>query len=325
MNSNKYSGKHGTAAVDDRLAVARRRLAIYLAFTFVLSWGIWIPAGLALGTFEHGEASSPAMMALIAAGMFLPLVGALVANRVCGQQGSIDLCLRPNIKGNVRLYLAAWFLPALITLLGDALFFALNPQLFDPTFSGYLQTMADMAQSAGASASDELAATADLADKVPLVIASTIVVALTIAPFINAIPSFGEEVGWRGMLFPTLCELMPARAAMLVSGVIWGLWHAPIIAMGHNYGMGYVGFPWAGIMVMTAACTAMGACLAYLRRVSLSVWPCSLAHGAFNAIANTGIAFSLGGQMLAGPTPLGYVAGIPLVALGIVCWLKMPE
>ena len=144
MNSNKYSGKHGTAAVDDRLAVARRRLAIYLAFTFVLSWGIWIPAGLALGTFEHGEASSPAMMALIAAGMFLPLVGALVANRVCGQQGSIDLCLRPNIKGNVRLYLAAWFLPALITLLGDALFFALNPQLFDPTFSGYLQTMVDL-------------------------------------------------------------------------------------------------------------------------------------------------------------------------------------
>lgn len=24
-----------------------------------------------------------------------------------------------------------------------------------------------------------------------------------------------------------------------ITGVIWGLWHAPAIVMGHNYGMGY--------------------------------------------------------------------------------------
>lgn len=42
-----------------------------------------------------------------------------------------------------------------------------------------------------------------------------------------------------------------------ITGVIWGLWHAPAIVMGHNYGMGYAGFPIAGILIMTLACTAM--------------------------------------------------------------------
>jgi membrane protease YdiL (CAAX protease family) len=44
-------------------------------------------------------------------------------------------------------------------------------------------------------------------------------------------PAFGEELGWRGMLFPTLADFTSERSAALVSGVIWGLWHAPAIAI----------------------------------------------------------------------------------------------
>ena len=82
-------------------------------------------------------------------------------------------------------------------------------------------------------------------------------VSLVIAPFINVIPAFGEELGWRGMLYPTLAERMSERMAALATGVIWGLWHAPAIAMGHNYGMGYAGFPVVGIRTMTLLCTAL--------------------------------------------------------------------
>ena len=36
---------------------------------------------------------------------------------------------------------------------------------------------------------------------------------------------------------------------MVVMGIVWGLWHAPIIAMGHNYGTDYLGAPWLGMPV----------------------------------------------------------------------------
>ena len=93
--------------------------------------------------------------------------------------------------------------------------------------------------------------------------------------------------------------------------------------MGHNYGMGYAGFPFAGILTMTLTCTAMACWLSYLRTKSGSVWPCALAHGAFNAVANTGLMFSTCGSTLFGPSPLGLVAGIPLIILGAFCWLRL--
>ena len=295
-----------------------KRLVIYLVVTFGLTWGLLIPAGFALGTFENGESSSIAIIGLIALSMFFPLVGALVANFACKPEERIDLGWRPLVNQNIRNYLIAWFLPAGVALLGFAVFFALNPHLFDPTMRSFIESTA---AAAGQSA-DGL-----LVDQPPMhiMMAAALFSAITYAPFINMIPAFGEELGWRGMLFPTLCERTSPRAAALISGAIWGIWHAPAIAMGHNYGMGYAGFPVAGILTMTVACMAMACWLSYLRMRSGSVWPCALAHGSFNAIANFGVVFCTAGQTLAGPSPLGYIAGIPLLVLGIACWLKLQK
>jgi hypothetical protein len=87
--------------------------------------------------------------------------------------------------------------------------------------------------------------------------------------------------------------------------------------------MGYEGFPVAGILTMTLLCTAMSCWLSLLRARSGSVWPCALAHGAFNAIANVGVVFCSAGQTLFGPSPLGLVAGIPLMAIGVFCWIRL--
>ena len=294
----------------------KKRLAIYLAVTFGLSWGLLIPAGIALGTFENGENSSATMLGLISISMFFPLVGALVANAASSPEDRCELAWRPLVRQNVSRYLAAWLLPTVLTLLGSAVFFALNPQWFDPTMRSYIETVvATTGQSA-----DQL-----MAEQPPFlaVVVSTALSAIAVAPFINMIPAFGEELGWRGMLYPTLAEFMPKRAAALVSGVIWGVWHAPVIAMGHNFGMGYAGFPVVGILTMTLTCTAMACWLSYLRSRSETVWTCALAHGAFNAIANMGLLFCACGQTPFGPTPLGLVAGIPLMALGVACWLRL--
>ena len=293
-----------------------KRLVIFLVVTFGLTWGLQIPAGFALGTFENGEASSMPMIAFIAVSMFFPLVGALVANRACKPEDRIDLGIKPRIGENIRYYLVAWFGPALIALLGIVVFFVAKPQLFDPTMMTYLESTA----AAAGMPLEEI--TAGMPD-VRIVLLAVVLASLTYAPFINMIPAFGEELGWRGMLFPTLCEHMSQRAAVLVSGVIWGLWHAPAIAMGHNYGMSYVGFPIAGILTMVIACTALGSMMCYLRVKTGSVWPCALAHGAVNAIANIGVVFCTAGASILGPSPLGLVAGIPVIVLGIVLWLRM--
>ena len=293
-----------------------KRLTIYLVVTFGLTWGLLIPTGFLFGTFEGGEASSPVMIGLIALSMFFPLVGALIANFACGPNDRIDLGWRPRIKGNARTYLISWFAPAAIAIIGCIAFFVANPHLFDPTMRSYIE----LSSAAAGLAPDELAGQMP---PVPVLLGATLVLSLVIAPFINMIPAFGEELGWRGMLYPTLAELMSRRSAALVTGVIWGLWHAPVIVMGHNYGMGYEGFPLAGILTMTLMCTAMSCWLSLLRTRSDSVWPCALAHGAFNAIANVGVVFCSAGQTLFGPNPLGLVAGIPLMAVGAFCWYRL--
>ena len=94
--------------------------------------------------------------------------------------------------------------------------------------------------------------------------------------------------------------------------------------MGHNYGMGYADFPVAEILTITLACTAMSCWLSLLRVSSGSVWPCALAHGASNTIANVGLVFCSCGKTLLGPSPLDFVTGIPLVALGACSLLRLP-
>jgi hypothetical protein len=46
--------------------------------------------------------------------------------------------------------------------------------------------------------------------------------------------TFGEEYGWRGYLLPRLLPLGEIRATLLL-GMVWGLWHLPLLLAGLNY------------------------------------------------------------------------------------------
>lgn len=283
---------------------------IYLGLTFLLSWGTWIAAGVLTGSFQNGIESSPVMMGLTAAGMFVPMLSALLTNRLVPAEQRVDLCLRPRLRGNGKYYALAWTMPAAVTLVGSTCFFLLCPHCFDPSASSLRQALVQAGQS------DELL--------VP-VIAGQVFFALTLAPLVNALPAVGEEVGWRGLLYPLVAERMSKRKAVLATGAIWGIWHAPITAMGHNYGRAYPGFPVVGFVAMIVFCTSVGCLLAWLRDRTKSVWPCALAHGAINAIHNVGTVFCLQGQTILGPSPAGLVAGIPLFVLAIACWWHLDD
>lgn len=285
-----------------------KRLVIYLSVTFGLSWIVWAVAGVLTGAATQGLYSSAAMGAAVALSMFFPLVGALVTNAAMPPEKRIDLCVRPRLRGNGRLYMLAWSVPALLALAGGVVFFLVFPGLFDHDATQLREALEVAGVPSG---------------QMGLVIAGQLAAALTVAPLVNSIPAFGEEAGWRGMLFPLLCERMSERRAVVAGGVIWGIWHAPIIAMGHNYGTGYPGYPVAGILAMVVACTSIGCLLSWLRLRSGSVWPCAIAHGAINAIANVGVIFCTAGPTLAGPSSLGLVGGIPTMVLAVACWLQL--
>ena len=285
-----------------------KRLTVFLAVSFGLSWVTWIVAGVCTGAVTAGVNSSGVMVSIVAVSMFFPSIGSLAANASVPKERRINLCLHPHLRGNGRLYAAAWFVPCVLTVAGAGLFFLVFPQLLDTNAT----QLRDSLKSAGVPP-----------EQLGIVVAGQLVTAILVGPLVNSIPSLGEEAGWRGMLFPLLCERMSERRAALASGVIWGLWHAPIIAMGHNYGLGYPGFPVTGILVMVVACTSIGCLLSWLRLRSGSVWPCAIAHGAINAIANVGLIFCTAGPTLAGPSSLGLVGGIPTMVLAVACWLQL--
>ncbi|MFF3439714.1 CPBP family intramembrane glutamic endopeptidase [Streptosporangium sp. NPDC002721] len=123
---------------------------------------------------------------------------------------------------------------------------------------------------------------------------------LLVAPLINSVAAFGEEWGWRGWLLPRLMPL-GTRWALLVSGVIWGLWHFPLTLRGYNYPeLG----AWAAPMFVVF-CVTFGALLGWLRLRSGSVWPAVVGHGSLNASA--GLMLLVGD---AADPPVFAVAGI---------------
>jgi len=70
-------------------------------------------------------------------------------------------------------------------------------------------------------------------------------------------------------------------AAALWIGVIWGLWHAPLILNGHNYPQ----HPVAGVFMMVVFCLLLAPMLMYFRQKSGSVIVPAILHGTFNAVA----------------------------------------
>jgi membrane protease YdiL (CAAX protease family) len=161
-----------------------------------------------------------------------------------------------------------------------------------------------------------------------LLMAVQCVQALLLAPAMNFVTCFGEEWGWRGYLLPKMSKLLPTVPTLLITGVIWGLWHAPLTAIGHNYGVGYPGFPFTGIAMMCLLCIVWGIFMAYVTLKTKSCIPAILAHGAINGIAAIGIYFTAtGGDPFIGPAPTGIIGMIPFIiaTIPMVIYLKKAE
>ena len=97
---------------------------------------------------------------------------------------------------------------------------------------------------------------------------------------ISMISATGEEIGWRGFLVPALGKWFGFWGVSLVSGVIWALYHLPLILFAGYSGKGV---PLAYSLVWFAAMVLMiSPLLTALRLRSGSFWPTALMHASHN-------------------------------------------
>jgi CAAX protease family protein len=107
-------------------------------------------------------------------------------------------------------------------------------------------SMQDIVARQLAAAHRSLPPSTSLAELARITLALQLLAALTVGLAINMIFTLGEEFGWRVYLLPRLAPLGGAWVAIL-SGMVWGLWHAPLIVVS---GYNFHGRPWLGIALV---------------------------------------------------------------------------
>lgn len=283
--------------------LVKKRVFIFTLLAAAIAWIVFMM--IPITGCEYGSGRS---VIFLAAGMFAPAIASLLT-RLITKEGFRNMYLRPNFKGHIRHYVLLWFAPTILLFLSIAVYFLIFPGQFDSDLT-VLQKAAANANSAGLTAKTML-----------LISALQIIV---IGPIINIIPTMGEELGWRGYLLPKLRKLMSDRKALVLTGVIWGLWHAPVIVMGHNYGTEYWGFPWLGILAMVFFCVVLGIIEGYATIKLESAIPAGMIHSLVNAGAGFALYLSKAGHnTILGPTLAGFIGGIPFVIVAAVLIVRV--
>ena len=101
----------------------------------------------------------------------------------------------------------------------------------------------------------------------------------TVGMVMSCSRALGEELGWRGFLVPQLAKVTSFRGVALSSGIIWALWHYPLILFANYNGAGP---RWYSILCFTVLVLGISFLFTWMRLKSGSVWPCMLLHASHN-------------------------------------------
>lgn len=300
--------------MEETKSMTTKRILIFIGITFLITYGlefgIIYPLSNQVATYSTSMTVGMTVMLLqitVAGMMFLPSIGVLLT-RLITKEGFSDCWIKPRFRGHMRYYVMAWFLPAICTILGAVLYFV----IFQKDFDGNLGYIISLYQAQGVTVDRIQAMTIALAQ---------LAIGVFLSPILNILTCFGEEWGWRGYLLPKMKEKLPMLPMLLVNGIIWGLWHAPLTMLGHNYGLGYKGYPFTGILAMCLFCIVIGVFLTYVTLKTGSCLPAAIAHGGLNGMAAAGTLFLSSDAEISpfiGPAPTGIVGGAFFILLGII-------
>ena len=280
----------------------KRRILYFTILAIVIGWliALSIPA---LGLY-YGDKTSAIILAIM---MFSPMISS-VLTRVITKEGFKKMYLKPNFKGNIKNYIIVFFGISILLLLSGILYFIIFPNILDTNLT-QINLMLKMSGIEGLTA------------KKYIVI--SVLQIIFIGPIVNIVPTLGEEIGWRGYLLPKLREIYSDRIALVITGIIWGMWHLPVIVMGHNYGTDYIGYPYLGILAMIFFCVVLGIIMGYATIKIDSVIPAAMIHSTINAGAMLPILLiDKPSNTLLGPAITGLIGGIPFIILAIILFVK---
>jgi uncharacterized protein len=239
----------------------------FITIAFLLAWTIASPMWFNAEGLKH-----PLALYLMPLIMFAPSIAAFIVVRWVSPQTDIKTATGLRMGKNwPRYWLLCWVGMPLLVLASLALSALLGVYQIDlENFSGLQQLLAQK--------EDGVAALETMSVKslVAIQLAS-----IFIAPMLNALFAFGEEWGWRGYLLQKLLPL-GQWPALIICGVIWGLWHLPVILLGYNYPL----YPNMGWLFMLVLCVLLGILFGWTRLATGSIWPAVIAHGALNGSAS---------------------------------------
>ncbi len=279
----------------------RKSLAWFTLIAFAISWPLFL-APLLFHGFEPAIRQG-ILTAFFASAMWGPGIAAIVVTLVVEKKPFKSL--RLNTLGPKGFYLWAWFLPPILILLSGFFTILVGAGELDTGFTFMKQQMEQTRTQLPISTS--------------ALVAIQILQALILGPLFNLLFTMGEEIGWRGFLLPRLMPLGQWRA-LILSGMLWGIWHAPAIAQGHNY----PDHPILGIFLMTVFCILVGIIFGWLYLNTRSPWVAGIAHGSLNAWAGMPYLFlSPGFDTALGGTVTSLI-GFVLMAV-FICWLVLTK
>lgn len=150
-----------------------------------------------------------------------------------------------------------------------------------------------------------------------LVFVANLVIAASVITLFSARTAAGEEIGWRGYMLTRLIDA-GVPCPVLVSGVIWGLWHVPLI-LGGVYLAGTP--PAISALLFMIMATAFSFVFARLRLATGSVWPAIALHSAWNAVIQEAFdtaSVGPGVTLLIGES--GILVAIAMLVAAIIFW-----
>jgi membrane protease YdiL (CAAX protease family) len=280
------------------LAPAKQGVAIYLVLAFSLAWIPW-----SIAWFFGVSADNVLKFQLaILPGTFAPAIAAWLVRKWVTREGFADagLRLRPF---RLRYYAFALLFPFAVVATIVVLAMILGSSRPDWSVQRALRVLM-----LGLSSS---ASVPPMPAHFWLVVPEVLLLqSILVTPIL-----WGEEFGWRGYLQIRLFARRPLRAAF-GTGLIWGVWHYPLILMGYEYPH----YPLLGLIVFPVSTILLSIIFGWLRLRSGSIWSACVAHAATNAIGSS-LIFLLfsGGPNWILVSYLGVFGWLPLAA--VCAWI----
>ena len=136
--------------------------------------------------------------------------------------------------------------------------------------------------------------------------------------------ALGEEIGWRGFLVPELAKQMPFTKLSLLSGIIWALWHSPLLLFAdYNAGTN----KWYALACFAVMVISISFVFAWLRLKSGSLWTAALLHASHNLFIQQVFDNLMRdtGKTLWYTTEFGAALAVVTIGFAIYFWMRRGE